>query len=103
LAPQLLRAGELQLDATTGDVYCRGQRLSLRPSELRLLALLIRRSGRVVTRDAIESVVHNAECESTPNAMEKLVSRLRRALAEQAPGMTLKTVKGLGYVLEDVS
>ncbi|MEW5964934.1 MAG: response regulator transcription factor [Pseudomonadota bacterium] len=103
IAPQFLRAGALRLDAATGAVYCNGQRLNLRPSEQRLLGLLIRRSGRVVTREVIESAIHSVESESTPNALEKLVSRLRKTLSDQATGIELKTVKGLGYVLEEVS
>lgn len=103
IAPQFLRAGALRLDAATGAVYCNGQRLNLRPSEQRLLGLLIRRSGHVVTRDVIESAIHSMESESTPNAMEKLVSRLRKSLSDQATGIELKTVKGLGYILEEVS
>jgi DNA-binding response OmpR family regulator len=96
-----LRAGRLVLNCGTNEVFCRGQRIELRPSEQRLLSLLMRRSGHLVAKEAIQSALEKLGKENSPNALEKLVSRLRRSLAESPAGIQLRTVKGLGYVLEE--
>jgi two-component system OmpR family response regulator len=98
---QQLRAGRLVLDCGTNEVFCRGQRLDLRPSENRLLSLLIRRSGHLVAKEAIQSALAKFGTENSPNALEKLVSRLRQALEERPAGIQLRTIKGLGYMLEE--
>jgi two-component system OmpR family response regulator len=98
---QQLRAGRLVLECGTNEVFCRGQRLELRPSENRLLSLLIRRSGHLVAKEVIQSALAKLGTENSPNALEKLVSRLRRSLEERPAGIQLRTVKGLGYVLEE--
>jgi len=102
-APQRLRTGQLVLDCDTNEVFCGGRRVELRPSEQRLLGLLIRRSGRLVAKETIQAALDRLGSENSPNALEKLVSRLRRSLADCPAGINLRTVKGLGYVLEENS
>lgn len=96
-----LRAGGLVLNCGTNEVFCRGRRVDLRPSERRLLGLLIRRSGHLVAKETIHSALEKLGKENSPNAIEKLVSRLRRSLADRATGIRVTTVKGLGYMLEE--
>lgn len=43
VTPQCLEAGNLVLDCASGEIACRGRRLVMRPTERRLLALLMRR------------------------------------------------------------
>jgi two-component system response regulator QseB/two-component system response regulator TctD len=100
-APRRLQVGELVLYCETNEVFCHGTRIDLTPSELRLLVLFIRRSGHLVAKEAIESTLQKMGSETTPNALEKVVSRLRHSLAARPAGITLKTVKGLGYILEE--
>jgi DNA-binding response OmpR family regulator len=99
---QEVRAGRLVLDCGTNEVFCLGQRIDLRPSEQRLLGLLMRRCGHLVARESIVSALERLGKENSPNALEKLVSRLRQTLAERPAGISLKTVKGLGYMLEEL-
>lgn len=95
-------AGALVFNATTNELLCAGRRIDLRPSELRLLGLLIRRCGHVVPKTAIQNALQSLRDDVSPNAIDKLVSRLRRALEGQPAGIHLKTVKGIGYVLEEM-
>ncbi len=98
---QAIQTGQLVLNCATNEIFCNGQRVELRPSELRLLVLFIRRSGRVVSKVAIESSLQRMGGDLTLNAVDKLVSRLRKALETQPTGTQLRTVKGVGYVLEE--
>jgi DNA-binding response OmpR family regulator len=100
--PLTVRAGELVLDCSTGGLSCLGARLQLARSEQRLLALLMRRCGRPVAREAIENALIGADRDYTPNATEKLVSRLRKSLEDWPSRVAIKTLRGVGYVLEEI-
>jgi two-component system OmpR family response regulator len=100
LEPPRRRVGSLVLDCETSEVSCRGRRLELRRSEQRLLSLLIRRSGHLVAKESIQCALEGIGTENSANALEKLISRLRRSLADCPAGIQLRTVKGLGYILE---
>lgn len=100
LLPEKVLAGQIEMDRTNGEIFCNGKRLELRPSEQRLLALMIRRIGRTVPRSTIESALQSLGNEKSANAIDKLVSRLRTALSDTSAGVQLKTIRGNGYVLE---
>jgi len=96
-----VNAGQLTLDTTTGEILCRGQTVHLTPSERRLLTVMMQRLGKVIPRGAIEQHVWDCNHPSTPNATEQLVLRVRRALKNVPCGLEVRTVRGLGYVLEE--
>jgi DNA-binding response OmpR family regulator len=95
----VLRFGKTELDEAKGEVSCSGTAIELRLSERRLLAVLMRRSGSVVAKSTIEDVLSEFGRELSANAVEVLVSRLRKALSEAAAGVTIETVRGIGYRL----
>jgi DNA-binding response OmpR family regulator len=95
----VLRAGKTEIDAATGEVRCSGKCIDLRLSERRLLAILMRRSGSVVPKAALEDALSEFGRELSANAVETLVSRVRKALGDVPSGITIETVRGLGYQL----
>ena len=56
------------------------------------------RAGRVVGKEAIVQSLTSLDNSLSDNAIEQYVSRLRRRL--QPHGLTLRTARGLGYMLE---
>lgn len=94
-----IQAGRLILDPVTGEVSCEGRVITLRRAERRLLSLFMRKLGHVVPRELIESNLVDYHDGITPNALDKLVSRLRKSLDEMPTGLELKTIKGSGYQL----
>jgi two-component system OmpR family response regulator len=100
VAPQYVEVGNLVLDCAIGEISCEGQRVNLRPSERRLLALLMRWSGHLVSREMIENALLSIDHEVTPNAIDKLISRLRASLSNAPVGIEIRTINGLGYMLE---
>ena len=100
-----LRAGALEVDSRQRKATFGGQALSLRPKELRLLELLLRRRGDIVTRTVIAERVWGSAFDVTDNAIDVTVSGLRRKLAEaaeragQALGVKVDTMRGSGYRL----
>ena len=64
-----------------------------------LLELLLRRSGEVIRRGIIEDRMYTFDEAVTPNAIEAIVSRLRRRLDDAGADLDLHTVRGVGYIL----
>ena len=65
----------------------------------RLLAELMRRSGRIVPKSTLEDALSEIGRELSTNAVEVLASRLRKALSERSAGVSIETVRGTGYRL----
>ncbi len=98
-----LRTARLQIGAVTFDMAARSflageEVLDLPARELALLELLFLRAGRVVGKEAIVQSLTSLDDGLSDNAIEQYVSRLRRRL--QPHGLSLRTVRGLGYLLE---
>lgn len=95
----VLECGALTLDLAGRHAACAGNRIELARRELALLELLMRRQGTVVQRATIEDALYNFNDPVTPNAIEAVVSRLRRKLEDAGHAGHLHTVRGVGYLL----
>ena len=95
-----IEVGGLTFDPITRDVLVNARSVLLPRRELALLELLARRPGRVVQRSHLESELYGIDGDFTSNALETLVSRLRRRLEEAAAGVELLTIRGVGYMLQ---
>ena len=100
IAPEPVQVGLLSFDPASKEVRVGDRPLALSRRELALLELLVRRSGRVVQRAHLDSELYGFDAEVSPNALETLVSRLRRRLEEADAGVRLRTIRGVGYMLE---
>jgi two-component system OmpR family response regulator len=98
--PAPIEVAGLCYDAQTREVRARGRAIALPRRELALLELLVARAGRVVQRAHLESELYGLDVEVSPNALEALVSRLRRRLEDEDAGVELRTVRGVGYMLQ---
>jgi two-component system OmpR family response regulator len=100
LQPIHLRLGRLHLDAARRRVRVEGQggELDLRDKEFRLLEVLLRHAGEVVSRTRIAERVWGSPFEVTDNAIDITASGLRQRLGEAEPtGVRFETVRGVGY------
>jgi two-component system, OmpR family, response regulator len=93
--------GALTLDLTSRQFSLHGQPLDLPPRERALLELLVVRAGKVVTKEAIVQSLTTLDDILSDNAIEQYISRLRRRIAPV--GLGLRTVRGIGYLLEKVA
>jgi two-component system OmpR family response regulator len=62
--------------------------------------VLIVHAHRIVTKQALFDAVFSHETDAAPNALEVHVSRLRQKL--KPAGVTIRSVRGLGYRIEEV-
>ncbi|VWX54596.1 Transcriptional regulatory protein PmrA [Novosphingobium sp. 9U] len=94
----VLRVGSLSLDRSTRTVALNESVVDLRRREMAVLETLMGRPGKVVTRECLTAEVFNFADAVAPNALDVYVGRLRRKLTPHGP--TIRTVRGLGYMLE---
>ena len=93
-----LEHGLLRFDTVGRRVYHDRKPLELSPRELALLELLMMRVGRVVSKEQIVNHLYGWSDEVGANAVEVYVHRLRRKL--EPLGCEIRTVRGMGYLLE---
>jgi len=99
--PTLLRLADLQLDLVRRKATRAGQRLDLTAKEFTLLVLLLRRHGQVLSRSALAEQVWDMNFDSNTNVVEVAVRRLRGKIDDPFATKLLRTIRGMGYVLED--
>jgi DNA-binding response OmpR family regulator len=73
--------------------------IELTARELSILNVLLSRSRKVVSKQALFDAVFPHETEAAPNALEVHVSRLRHKL--KPAGVTIRSLRGLGYRIEE--
>jgi two-component system copper resistance phosphate regulon response regulator CusR len=95
-----LRVADLELDLTGLRATRAGQRLDLTGREFKLLSLLVRRTGEVLTRTFIAESVWDMSSEGDTNVVDVNIRRLRTKLDDPFQHKLLRTVRGVGYVLE---
>jgi DNA-binding response OmpR family regulator len=87
--------GDLILDLDARTVTQRGELLDLSKRELGVLSVLIVNAGQIVTRRQIEQALYGAEKQVESNSVEVHIHNLRAKIS----GLTLKTIRGVGYTL----
>ncbi|MDP3172550.1 MAG: response regulator [Polaromonas sp.] len=91
-------AGAISYEKESGAIYFRDQVLDLAPRELALLKALLEKQGHAVTKERLFDLVFPGQAEVAYEAIEVVVYRLRKKLAHT--GVTLMTLRGLGYLLK---
>jgi len=100
-SPMIGRIADLELDLERHRVIRGGRRLDLTPKEFLLLSLLMRNSGKVLSRTFIADQVWDTNFQSHTNFVDVHIRRLRSKADDPFPNKLIHTVRGAGYVLED--
>ncbi len=102
-AGTMLHAGSISFDTVRRSVTANGQPVALGRRETAILEQLMRASGRVVARGALDEAIYSFDDEVGPDALEAGVSRLRRALVAAGSPLPIVTVRGIGWMLAKVN
>ncbi len=89
--------GELVIRPDDYEVYYKGRAVELTPKEFELLAHLARNKGRVLTREQLLNAVWDYDFVGDTRIVDVHISHLR----DKIKPTYIKTVRGLGYKLED--
>jgi DNA-binding response OmpR family regulator len=95
-----LEIGEVEIDTSTRQVWARGAAVDLTAIEFDLLALLMRRAGKIVSREEISLSVFKREAEPYDRVLDVHVSRVRKKL--ESGRNLIRTIRGAGYVFTGV-
>ncbi|MFA4970294.1 MAG: heavy metal response regulator transcription factor [Sulfuritalea sp.] len=98
--PERMQVADLELDLLRRRVTRGGHRIDLTAKEFALLELLLRRQGEVLPRSLIASQVWDMNFDSDTNVIEVAVRRLRAKMDDGFEPKLIRTVRGMGYVLE---
>jgi len=99
--PSTLRVADLELDLAGHRATRAGKRLDLTGREFTLLSLLVRRAGEVLPRTLIAQSVWDINFDGDTNVVDVNLRRLRSKVDDPFPRKLLRTVRGVGYVLEN--
>ncbi|WP_377158160.1 heavy metal response regulator transcription factor [Roseateles sp. UC29_93] len=100
MSETMLTLGDLQLDLARRKAFRGGQSIVLTNKEFQLLALLMRRRGEVLSRTVLAEQVWDMNFDSDTNVVDVAVRRLRAKVDDPFETKMLRTVRGMGYVLE---
>ena len=98
----IIEVADLVLDVTSLRAFRKGAELHLSYTEYRLLELLARNTGRVVSRSEILSHIWGRGREVTENTLDAFVRLLRNKVDRDAEIKLIQTHRGFGYSLEAV-
>ena len=96
-----LVSGNVSFDTTSREVSVDGSVIKISPREMSVLEQLMRRAGRVVAKDAIESKLYGFGDEVSANSVEANISRLRKRLTKADASVSIHTLRGVGYLLSE--
>ena len=96
-----LRVLDLELDLLRREASRNGEILNLTPQEFVLLEYLCRNAGRVVTRSMILDEVWGMRIQPDTNVVDVHIYRLRGKVDADGRRPLIRTLRGVGYVLND--
>jgi two-component system phosphate regulon response regulator PhoB len=97
--PRHASSGRVVIDAEAHQAWADGRPVALTAAEMRLLAVLLARKGRALTRAQLLAETVDDEPDVTERAIDTQVKRLRQKLGDA--GSCIETVRGVGYRLRD--
>lgn len=95
-----LKMGDVELNRVSREVLVGGERVELTGLEFDLLAALIQRPGRVVSRTALLEHAGRTDTFVNERAVDVHISHVRKKIGDQdrVPRL-IQTVRGVGYVM----
>ena len=98
MAAPTLQHGDLSFDTVARTASVANRPLSLSLHEAGVLEVLLRRFGRVVSKEQLVEQLYSYDKEVSHNAIEVYIHRLRRKLPDS--GVEVRTHYGRGYVID---
>ena len=92
---------DLKLDMASHKVKRGGRAVNLGPSEFRLLRVLLKRPGRVFSREQLLDLVWGRDIDLEVRNIDVHIRRLRKQLNAPGEADLIRTVRGAGYALDN--
>ncbi len=101
VAQSQLIVGDLSLDLMTREVFRRNEKIELQPREFALLEYFMCNPGKVLSKTLILEKIWEFHFDPQTNVVDVLVCRLRSKIDKKYEQKVIRTVRGVGYVLEE--
>lgn len=101
LREKILVLGNIRLDTESLSLSIGGNQIAIPRRELSVLSALLSQHGRVLARERLDSAVYSLDAEVSDNAVEAVVSRLRRRLETAGATVDIIAMRGIGYLLKE--
>lgn len=98
---EILALGEISLNKSSYQVFCRDKEISFTQREFDLLEFLIRNKGKICTRDEIIDKVWNINFQYDTGVIDVFINSLRKKLNLDKENGYIKTIRGVGYIAND--
>ena len=96
----VLALGNVSLKTDGRQAAVDGKMITLPAREVDVLEVLLKRHGRVVSHDSLQSQVFGSTQDVASNAIEVYVHRLRKTLVEAGATVQIHTIRGAGYLMD---
>jgi DNA-binding response OmpR family regulator len=94
-----LRLGNVTLDTVSQQVFVDDTPQLFSAREVAVLAILMRRSGRVMSKKLVVDQLFGLSVDVGSNAIEVYIHRLRKQLADAGASLEIHTIRGVGYLI----
>jgi DNA-binding response OmpR family regulator len=101
LLGQLLRVGNVAFDTEARQAFVDDKPQFFSAREVAVLEILMRRSGRVVSKKLVEDHLFGLSADVGSNAVEVYIHRLRKQLADAGGKVQIHTIRGVGYLIAE--
>ncbi len=97
--PQKLKIDDVELDVGTLEVLCQGKPIDLTAVEFKLLEVLLRSAGLILSREELTEAVLGRTLSPYDRSIDVHISKLRRKLGSKTSGMErIRSVRNAGYL-----
>ncbi|MDV6033237.1 MAG: response regulator transcription factor [Phycisphaera sp. RhM] len=97
----VISIGGLAIDTAARNVTVNGEAIAMTAGEYKLIELLARRRGEVITRSEIWQSLYDMNSETTSNVVDVYIGYLRKKLRAAGLDSIIETRRGLGYVMQE--
>jgi len=98
---QRLRVGNVGFDTESRQAFVDDRPQYFSAREVAVLEILMRRSGRVVSKKLVEDHLFGLSADVGSNAVEVYIHRLRKQLADAGGKVQIHTIRGVGYLIAE--
>lgn len=99
LTEDVIRFGDVAYDVTAKEVSVGESAIALSRGESIVLERFLRAPERVITRAQLGDSLHSLDQDYTDNSIQVHIHRVRAKLAELGAGVSIRTLRGLGYMV----
>jgi DNA-binding response OmpR family regulator len=97
--PQILNIGDLEMNLGTLEVLCQGKPVDMTAVEFKLLEVLVRKAGTIISREELTAAVLGRSLSPYNRSIDVHVSKIRKKLGHEVGGVErIKSVRNAGYL-----